>query len=134
MLYWNGYHLLFSVLLLFVFGLIVFSTDGKSNSILLTILLVCALYTYLYYIRSGSILLYYNTFTFMSGNHTVSTFLKGFKLVALYRLLKFCCCLFLITFLLFCSCDMLGSHRLIICRVVEILGLNFLPIESSAGL
>ena len=129
----TGHLALFGVLHVFIFGLIVFSTDGNDNSIL----------QFRLYVPSSSVctIIYdlgvYFCITiplhFLSGSHTVYPFLKGFKLIALCYLLKFCCCLFLIFFCLFCSCDMLGSHGFIVCRVAGIVILNLLPIRSSAG-
>ena len=122
---------LFGVLPVFVFGLIVLSTDGNGNSIL----------QFRLYVPCSSVCTTYDLgacfcitipLYFLSGRHTVYPFLKGFKLVALCYLLKFCCCLFLIFFCLFCSCDMLGSCGFIICRVVGIVVLNFLPVTGLA--
>ena len=129
----NFSHLMVFLDFVFIFCSIPFSTDGHSNSIL----------QFCLYVPCSSLRPTYDPeayfcitipLHFLSGSHTVSPLLKGFKLAALCDLLKFFRCLFLIFFSLFCSFDMLGSHGFIVCRVVGIVVLNFLPIRSSAGL
>ena len=97
----TGRLVLFGVLLVFVFGLIVFSTDGNGNSILRFHLYVpCSSVCTTYYLGADFCITI--PLHFLSGSHTVSPLLKGFKLVAMCRLLKLCCCFFLIFFSLFC--------------------------------
>ena len=135
----TGHLALFGVLLLFVFGLIVFYTDGIMVTAsynfdcmsLVHLFVLCMTW-------EQSSVLHAIPLHFLPDSHTLSPLLKGFKLVCsiVLSIIKFYCCLFLIFFSLFCSCDMLGScgFNVYRSRVVGIVVLNFLLIRSSAGL
>ena len=71
---------------------------------------ICPLIVCLDYVWPRSTFFITILFNFLSGNHTLSPFCKGFRLVVLWHWLKFCCCLVLSCFSLVCNWEVLGRN------------------------